>query len=54
MGRKPLGVKNYEPSQIKALFNSDDKYKRPLQGELCHNNLINNNLYMFFRLFFVF
>jgi len=27
MGRKLLGVKNYEPSQIKALFNSDDKYK---------------------------
>jgi transposase len=27
MGRKSLVVKNYEPDQIKALFNSDDKYK---------------------------
>jgi transposase len=27
MGRKSLVVKNYEPSDIKILFNSDDKYK---------------------------
>lgn len=27
MGRKPLGVKGYSPASIRALFNSDDKYK---------------------------
>lgn len=27
MGRKPRGVKGYTPEQIKALFNSEDKYK---------------------------
>lgn len=27
MGRKTRGVKGYTPEQIKALFNSDDKYK---------------------------
>lgn len=27
MGRKPRGVNGYTPEQIKALFNSEDKYK---------------------------
>jgi hypothetical protein len=27
MGRKSLQVKGYSPESIKALFNSDDKYK---------------------------
>lgn len=27
MGRKPRGVNGYTPDQIKALFNSEDKYK---------------------------
>lgn len=31
MGRNTLVVKNYEPHEIKALFNSDDKYKTGLR-----------------------
>lgn len=27
MGRKTLIIKNYKPEGIKALFNSNDKYK---------------------------
>jgi hypothetical protein len=27
MGRKSLQVKGYSPESIKALFNSDDRYK---------------------------
>jgi transposase len=27
MGRKVLSIKNYSPSDIKSMFNSDDKYK---------------------------